>query len=329
MNRTSQPRALSLFFIFWMIFSAITTCLCSSVSPTRIAHPFNTVLSLHLVGLKIVLINFTYPHFCPQLFIGPYYENLKLLFDYRHASSLSPEASGGFYALLSGPSAINECFAVELRFPIIPNVQTAPLSGTFTSGSPVAPPFSRKDSGGRNLLSPLQLSVFFFFLFSYFLRLASSVWGYIPNRFVLLVSESISVPRRGPVGAPRKLELRTRNEMNAAIFMRVWERNPWRGSAEIRMEWHWIHGRGTRGKRALHHTGERLIAGRWSVRRGALRSAEWQWRARRALGGSGSWNPFDFCSHPRHGSVFYSGSSVNGDRPSYSVFPPFCFMRGN
>lgn len=170
---------------------------------------------------------------------------------------------------------------------------------------------------------------FSFLSFPYFLRLASSVWGYIPNRLVLLVSESISVPRRGPVGAPRKLELRTRNEMNAAIFMRVWERNPWWGSAEIRMEWHWIHGRGTRGKRALHHTGERLIAGRWSVRRGASRSAEWQWRARHALGGSCSWKPFDFCSHPRHGSVFYSGSSVNGGRPSYTVFPPFCFMREN
>lgn len=68
-------------------------------------------------GSKLSLINFTYPHFCPQLFIGPYYENLKLLFDYRHTASLPPEASGVFYALLSGPSAINECCAVELRFP--------------------------------------------------------------------------------------------------------------------------------------------------------------------------------------------------------------------
>lgn len=49
----------------------------------------------------------------------------------------------------------------------------------------------------------------------------NSVWGYIPNRFVLLVSESISVLCCGPVGAPRKLELRTRNEMNTAIFMHV------------------------------------------------------------------------------------------------------------
>lgn len=280
-------------------------------------------------GLKLSLINFTNPHFCPQLFIGPYYENLKLLFDYRHAASLPPEASGVFYALLSGPSAINECCAVELRFPEFRTSNQPTEWNLFVRITGCTSILPERLRWKELALTSAALCVFFFLSFPYFLRLASSVWGYIPNRFVLLVSESISVPRRGPVGAPRKLELRTRNEMNAAIFMRVWERNPWWGSAEIRMEWHWIHGRGTRGKRALHHTGERLIAGRWSVRRGASRSAEWQWRARHALGGSYSWKPFDFCSHPRHGSVFYSGSSVNGGRPSYTVFPPFCFMREN
>lgn len=69
----------------------------------------------------------------------------------------------------------------------------------------------------RNLESALQLCVFPSSSFN-------SVWGYIPNRFALLVSESISVLCCGPVGAPRKLELRTRNEMNTAIFMHVWER---------------------------------------------------------------------------------------------------------
>lgn len=43
----------------------------------------------------------------------------------------------------------------------------------------------------------------------------------IPDRFVLLVWEGISVLCCGPEGAPRKLELRTRNETTVQIFMRV------------------------------------------------------------------------------------------------------------
>lgn len=54
----------------------------------HIARPLNitflllAISSLHLMGFESSLINFTCPHFCPQLFIGPYYENLNLLFDY-------------------------------------------------------------------------------------------------------------------------------------------------------------------------------------------------------------------------------------------------------
>lgn len=43
----------------------------------------------------------------------------------------------------------------------------------------------------------------------------------IPDRFVLLVWECISVLCCGPAGAPRKLELRTRNKTNVEIFMVV------------------------------------------------------------------------------------------------------------
>lgn len=43
----------------------------------------------------------------------------------------------------------------------------------------------------------------------------------VPDRFVLLVWEGRSVLCCGPVGAPRKLELRTRNETSVQIFMHV------------------------------------------------------------------------------------------------------------
>lgn len=45
----------------------------------------------HLLGFEPSLINFKRPHFCPQLFIGLYYKNLNLLFDYWE---LPPEACG-------------------------------------------------------------------------------------------------------------------------------------------------------------------------------------------------------------------------------------------
>lgn len=120
---------------------------------------------------KLSLINFTHLHSCPQLFIGPYYENLKLLFDYRHAASLPLEASGVFDALLNGPSAINECCAVELRFP---EFQTFHQHREWNLLIRIT---SVKDSRARNFLSPLQLFVLFFFFlsFAYFLRLTSSV----------------------------------------------------------------------------------------------------------------------------------------------------------
>lgn len=50
--------------------------------PLNIASLLLALSSIHLVGFESSLINFTCPHFCPQLFIGPYYENLNLLFDY-------------------------------------------------------------------------------------------------------------------------------------------------------------------------------------------------------------------------------------------------------
>lgn len=70
------------------VYAAVTLSSIQSPTCAHIAHPFNkaflllTISSLHLMGFKSSLINFTCPHFCPQLFIGPYYENLKLLFDY-------------------------------------------------------------------------------------------------------------------------------------------------------------------------------------------------------------------------------------------------------
>lgn len=50
--------------------------------PLNITFLLLAISSLHLMGFESSLINFTCPHFCPQLFIGPYYENLNLLFDY-------------------------------------------------------------------------------------------------------------------------------------------------------------------------------------------------------------------------------------------------------
>lgn len=57
---------------------------------------FLALSSLHLVGFESSLINFTCPHFCPQLFIGPYYENLNLLFDYW----LLPLEACGFWCII-------------------------------------------------------------------------------------------------------------------------------------------------------------------------------------------------------------------------------------
>lgn len=68
----------------------------------HIARPLNitflliTISSLHLMGFESSLINFTCPHFCPQLFIEPYYENLNLLFDYR----LLPLEACGFLCII-------------------------------------------------------------------------------------------------------------------------------------------------------------------------------------------------------------------------------------
>lgn len=75
-----------------------TNHLCIS---THIARPLNTfpplvLSSLYLVGFESSLINFTCPHFCPQLFIGPYYENLNLLFDYW----LLPLEACGFWCII-------------------------------------------------------------------------------------------------------------------------------------------------------------------------------------------------------------------------------------
>lgn len=59
--------------------------------PLNITFLHYALSSPHLMGFESSLINFTCPHFCPQLFIGPYYENLNLLFDYW---LLPPEACG-------------------------------------------------------------------------------------------------------------------------------------------------------------------------------------------------------------------------------------------
>lgn len=117
MNRTSQHRAASLFYSYFRGYLAQSQDhAVQSLRHTSQSHstPRSRFTSW---GSKLSLINFTSPHFCPQLFIGPYYENLKLLFDYRHTASLPLQASRVLYALLSDPSAINERCAVELRFP--------------------------------------------------------------------------------------------------------------------------------------------------------------------------------------------------------------------
>lgn len=68
----------------------------------HIARPLNITFlllelsSLHLMGFESSLINFTCPHFCPQLFIGSYYENLNLLFDYW----LLPLEACGFWCII-------------------------------------------------------------------------------------------------------------------------------------------------------------------------------------------------------------------------------------
>lgn len=69
-----------------------------------------------------------------------------------------------------------------------------------------------------------------------FATFSALVWLHsIPDRSVLLVWERISVLCCGPVGAPRKFELRTRNETNVEIFMRVREKAGAK-ETEIKME---------------------------------------------------------------------------------------------
>lgn len=80
----------------------ITYAIPSSTTHAYIARPLNITFlllalsSLYLMGFESSLINFTCPHFCPQLFIGPYYENLNLLFDYW----LLPLEASGFWCII-------------------------------------------------------------------------------------------------------------------------------------------------------------------------------------------------------------------------------------
>lgn len=91
---------------------AIPSSTCAHIAQLLdITFLLRALSSLHLMGFESSLINFTCPHFCPQLFIGPYYENLNLLFDYW----LLPWRPVGFDALLSSPEAINDCCKQVLR----------------------------------------------------------------------------------------------------------------------------------------------------------------------------------------------------------------------
>lgn len=79
------------------------------------------LIILPLVRFESSLINFTHPHFCLQLFLGPYYQNHNLLFDYRQRSleicgilciikqSLKPLMTFGI------PCLIQECFCLNLN----------------------------------------------------------------------------------------------------------------------------------------------------------------------------------------------------------------------
>lgn len=64
--------------------------------PLNITFLLLVLNSLYLMGFESSFINFTCPHFCPQLFIGPYYENLNLLFDYW----LSALEACGFWCII-------------------------------------------------------------------------------------------------------------------------------------------------------------------------------------------------------------------------------------
>ncbi len=174
------------------------------ISPSRplnITFLLLALSSLHLVGFESSLINFTCPHFCPQLFIGPYYENLNLLFDYW----LLPLEAYGFWCIIEhswshkwllhirikvwvlwmSNHLAEECFSPVSRHALYAARETWSLV-IFQSNWCTA--WRKKVT---TCFAVLQL------------RISLAQCGNTPNRFVLLVSRSISVLCCGPVGALR------------------------------------------------------------------------------------------------------------------------------
>lgn len=127
----------------------------------HIARPLNitflliAISSLHLVGFESSLINFTCPHFCPQLFIGPYYENLNLLFDYW----LLPLEACGFLCVVE--HSRSHKWLLHTRFKVLVLQMSSHLADKSFLPQFLIMPCILQSSlyGDRNLSS----TIFFFF----------------------------------------------------------------------------------------------------------------------------------------------------------------------
>lgn len=102
-----------------IIYAIFYTCPYHQATQHLIPSPTSSFL--HLLGFESSLINFTCPHSCPQLFIGPYYENLNLLFDY---GVLPPEACG-FWCIIEQTWSHKWLLHTRIKVWVFPNVQSS------------------------------------------------------------------------------------------------------------------------------------------------------------------------------------------------------------